>query len=255
MATDLASGSQRSVLRDQHGIATSLAWSPRGDVIAYESAQVFDGAVSPSRLWLARADGQDVALMYGRGYETGSHPVWSLDGRRVAFYLDQERGIGIFDFTSRLQTVPSQVPANVSWSPDGDALVWVDRVADGGPRVTARVAWLRDGSARALIDGDGTDSLPNWSPAGDWIDLSRSTAEAGGLWLVRPDGSAAHPIHQAQGWTYSTPVWAPDGSAVAFSRHPTRVGASSDEAELWVAPIDSKPRQLSRGGTVFAWVP
>jgi dipeptidyl aminopeptidase/acylaminoacyl peptidase len=252
----LDSGTRLPLIGDQEGTLPSLAWSPKGDLLAYEYAQAFGSSVAQPRLWLTPTNGGDVALMYGRGRETGSRPSWSPDGRRVAFYDSEHSAIGIYDFTTRLQSIPAQLASTVSWSPGGDTLAYTDRSGEEDPRTVNRVASLKDGTSRLLsADSRGLDSSPVWSPAGDWIAFTRLSGTSAGVWLVHPDGSEAFPIQVAEGWVYSAPVWAPDGSALAFSRHPTRVGTSASDPELWLAAPNGKPHQLDISGSIAAWIP
>jgi dipeptidyl aminopeptidase/acylaminoacyl peptidase len=246
----------KSLVADQDGSLASLAWSPASDAIAFESAQTFGTSVSAPRLWLASVGSGDDALVYGRGAETGSRPSWSPDGRRLAFYENSQRVIGIYDFTSNIQTVQSQVAATVSWSPDSGRFVYVDRGGDDNPRTNLHIASL-DGSSSAPMTNDelASDSFPVWSPDGTWIAFTRLKGTAAGLWLAHPDGSDAHPVQMAEGWVYSAPVWAPDGSELAFSRRAALAGSSESDDELWVAATNGKPRQLSSGGSTVAWIP
>jgi Tol biopolymer transport system component len=253
--TSLGGATKRALRTNQEDFVSSLAWSPAGDVLAYELSQVFDSAVSRPRIWLVRTDGSDAALLYGRGQESGSNPVWARDGRQLAFYENQQRVIGIYDFTTRVRTVPSLVDSPVSWAPDGTTLVYADRPVDG-PLAELRTVQPGMTQPQRLVDGTGADTSPVWSPAGDWIAFLRQDEAADGLWVVRPDGSEAHPIQLEAGWTYSAPVWAPDGSAVAFNRRPAHVGVDNAEPEIWIAPPNyKKPRQLAFAGRLAAWVP
>jgi len=248
-------GARQAIRPSQDGFIGNMAWSPKGDLLAYELNEVYGTQVARPRLWLARTDGSDIALMYGRSQETGSYPSWAPDGRRVAFYENEQRVIGIFDFTSRLLAVPAQIDAPVSWAPDGEALAYTDRGGEGGALSVIKIAAVSDMIARALPAERGFDASPAWSPAGDWIAFVRVAGTDSGVWLVRPDGSESHPINRDSGWTYSPPVWAPDGSALAFSRRPTRVGPTVGESEVWIAPLTSKPYQLSLRGRVTDWIP
>src|SRR5205085_135193 len=126
--------------------------------------------------------------------------------------------------------------STVSWSPDSEQLVYVDRGGEDDPRTALRVATLTNSTSRLLSTNQGAaDSFPVWSPAGDSIAFTRLTGTTAGVWLTRPDGTDAHPAQMAEGWVYSAPVWAPDGSALAFSRRAALAGPSADDAEIWLA--------------------
>src|SRR5262249_33109776 len=175
-AVMVAGGGRRPILRHQDGVVTSVAWSPRGDVLAYSGAQTTGGQPSNPRIWLVRSDGSQSNLVYGRGREAGSAPIWSPDGQRLAFYENHFGALAIYNFTRSLQTVPSDGQETGSWSPDGAGLVYLDRtgatnaqsvlkVADVG-RPGAMVSAGGSPSTRQITEGPGNVFNPSWSPTG-----------------------------------------------------------------------------------------
>jgi Tol biopolymer transport system component len=252
----LDGSSQRTIAADQAGRVVSLAWSPRGDLLAYEVTQNNGAQVGPPRIWLVMADGSSVSLVYGRSQETGSRPVWSPDGGKVSFFENQQHVIAVFDFTPRLTAIPTGINAAWSWSSDSKAIVYTDRADANSPLTVNRVAMLSNPvQIRLLAQGAFSDSLPVWSPIGDWIAFVRLSGTSAGVWLIRPNGTEAHAVHEQPGWYYGAPVWAPDGSALAVSRHPTRTGPLEQQPEVWVVPLQGEARRLDMRGLVAAWVP
>lgn len=83
-----------------------------------------------------------------------------------------------------------------------------------------------DGHASALhtVPGVGTVSTPLWSPDGQWLAYLQSPAPAvrttANLWLVRSDGSGAHPVDGlagsvAQGTLVPSLMWSPMADSLA----------------------------------------
>ncbi len=121
-----------------------------------------------SRLWLIDTDGSDNVPLTGRDIKE-SNPVWSPDGRRIAFTSESGAGTEVFVVwvetgkSTRL-TQLNRAPKGLSWSPDGthiafsmlvpeDPVVLVtapDKPDDAEwpdePRVTTRLKYERDGS-------------------------------------------------------------------------------------------------------------
>ncbi|MFC1660446.1 S9 family peptidase [Gemmatimonadota bacterium] len=73
------------------------------------------------------------------------------------------------------------------------------------------------------------------SPDGEWIAVSASGPEGGGIYLLAADGGEASPTFWVQG---SSPRWSLDGEAMAFTR----------SGEIWTARVGSEePSQLTQG--------
>lgn len=121
-----------------------------------------------SRLWLVGTDGGDNTPLTGRDVDE-SNPVWSPDGKRIAFTSSTDAGTEIFvvwvdSGKSTRLTQLNRSPSGLSWSHDGnhiafsmlvpeDPVVLVtapakpdDAVWPDAPRVTARLKYESDGS-------------------------------------------------------------------------------------------------------------
>ncbi|MCZ6772386.1 MAG: S9 family peptidase, partial [Proteobacteria bacterium] len=121
-----------------------------------------------SRLWLSNTDGTHNVPLMGRDINE-SNPVWSPDGRRIAFKSKTDAGTEIFvvwveSGKSTRLTQLNRSPNGLSWSPDGNhiafsmlvpedpvVLVKAPKMPDDAkwsdkPRVTTRLKYERDGS-------------------------------------------------------------------------------------------------------------
>ena len=121
-----------------------------------------------SRLWLIDTDGSDNVPLTGRDTNE-SNPVWSPDGRRIAFTSESDAGTEVFVVwvetgkSARL-TQLNRAPKGLSWSPDGTQIAFSMLVPEDpvvlvtapdmpddadwpdAPRVTTRLKYERDGS-------------------------------------------------------------------------------------------------------------
>src|SRR6266540_5938002 len=172
----------------------AASWSPDGSMIAYSSG---------GDVFVARADGSG-ARNITAGFE-GVHddPLWSQDGRRIAFVANRVAAIGVaaLDGTPILRAA-SGFPTNasglvLSWAPDGRHIVYSApaqpapmnklgilevEVATGAQRVVTRfgadASYSRDGT-RIAFGGQPTTE-PNPPEAPDCVGV--------GVWVVSPAG-------------------------------------------------------------------
>jgi TolB protein len=168
-------GTQRTVARLDgfKGDLKGPAWSPDGSHIVYE------------RQWspLAKREGLALFVVSSKGGGTprrltseavaaGDHPVWSPDGKWIAFrtHADQEPGEG----ASELSLI----------RPDGSG-----------------VRHLKTPEDNVLSAG--------FSPDGQWITFGApGVGDISDVWAMHVDGSDMHPITRTTTWD-SAPDWGP----------------------------------------------
>jgi Tol biopolymer transport system component len=260
---------RRKIDGDADGAILGLGWSPRGDLIAYERRSVIGlrGELGRPRILAIRADGGGAGLLYGRGDEAGSLPVWSPDGRRLIVADPARGGRTIIDPAGGSVAIPGHGINSGSWSPDGRLVAFSDSGSPEGGTSAIRVADV-DGRIVADLGRAGfSDSAPVWSPDGRWIAVVGHDDEGRtGIWLLDPNGGPSRPVlvspgeHGAQ---YTPPVWAPGAVSLAFSRLANaRPGGARPgippptEWELWVADGDEgNARRLPVDGLAEGWAP
>lgn len=206
------------------------AWSPDGSRIAFEQAKPWPGSI-----YVINVDGSGLQLL-GKGRS----PAWSPEGRRIAFASQHDGQGAIFvksvDDPSRpavrigFDTGFHDFPA---WSPDGTRIAFVsDWVAyDFAYDVFIANA---DGSdeVQQVTNGFFANqanwptytiySQPSWSPDGrslavvechEWQFTSCAYGRVG---VMGVDGLGFRLLANTTG--FARPGWAPDGSAIVFSR-------------------------------------
>jgi TolB protein len=168
--------------------------------------------------------------------DDGRGPVWSPDGRRLAFAV---QGPGIADqggvsASGELDLVASAADGSKrltlttapgsefapSWSPDGKSILY-EGTAPNTPGPNG--AWLRlvpaAGGPSTTIVRLGEAGGAAWSPDGRWIAfvawLPRESRAR--LYVVRPNGAG---LRRLTGEVLPrTPAWSPDGTTIAYAAY------------------------------------
>ena len=213
-------------------------------------------------------------------------PRWGPDGR-LAFLDSTRQAIVVQDLASGAVTyVPDASGSMGSWSPDGSFLVFPEIVMAPEPTPNPTQQGEDDSSAAnpfysyllrvAIATNDSqnlsgagvlNDASPVYSPGGDWLAFGRSLqvnnqwTPGRQLWLMRPDGSGAHPLTGDPLYNHSAFVWSPDGALIAYMRFNTSDPGAP--AETWLIDVDTTgaagsgpagPRKLVQG-YLPEWLP
>jgi dipeptidyl aminopeptidase/acylaminoacyl peptidase len=233
-ALDVRGGEARALTSNPQGVS-DYAWSPDGKRLAYlapdsppaeeerrrkEKSFVIevDRQDRPPRVWV-----QDVAGGAARALSPPEHFVaaldWSPDGATIAYAAALRPGY-VGQFHTRLYALPA---------------------AGGGERV--------------IVDRDGLNSSPQYSPDGRWIAFISTggrpdMVSAWGLDLVSTKGGDPQPIRRFTPDTWVAEfTWAPDSSSllVVPNMSPSQQGARMFEQPLLRLWLDGRMEELHPG--------
>jgi Tol biopolymer transport system component len=179
-------------------------------------------------------------------------PVWSPDGRRIAFERYINDGFGIYVMNADGSSVTRLSPDSAqdgqpAWSPDGGKIAFSAIGASRDPEWFASHIYVMnaDGSGVTQLTADSaSDISPTWSPDGRKIAFSRSPPFAGaghGIYIMNADGSGITSVTEGSASVSDQePAWSPDGSRIAFAR------ATGGQLDIYVMNVDgSQARKLS----------
>jgi Tol biopolymer transport system component len=189
------------------GDVTSLAWSPDGRRLLFLVEHSF--MHSPrctfcNRLYVLNADGsgrRDLTRNLGRsqvGAGPASDPVWSPDGRKIAFVRSNtQRGVYVVNADGsgmrNLTPTPMEAYAAPAWSPDGRKIAFASS-RDGNTEIQVVNA---DGSGqRRLTDDLAYDGDPAWSLDGRKITFVSNRDGRYGIYLMNADGSGQQRLNE-----------------------------------------------------------
>jgi hypothetical protein len=155
---------------------------------------------------------------------------------------------------------------DISWNPQGTKLVWHHRFGEAPNRVRISVADTRRGGVRTIArglepawgprggliayegfpgihlirpDGRGdrritrgaVDRAPSWSPDGKYLVFTRTSGQAGAIYVVGADGKGLRRLTPRVG---NHPVWSPDGRQIAYDAFDHQSGAGA----IYVIDVD-----------------
>jgi len=171
-------------------------------------------------------------------------PQWFSDGSQLLFYK-KDMGLWVDSLDGSMPYhLPIDVWGNCTLAPDDT------QVAYGLGSYGWYDLWVAniDGSDPHKILGVEGSHLrsPTWSPAGDWIayQMVQPEVEGQNTWLVRPDGSDAHPLvatevsgypGYAVTWAGSA-AWAPSGTKLAVSFEAESSGGTDRVGGIGIIP-------------------
>ncbi|HCZ33208.1 MAG TPA: hypothetical protein DHV93_06980 [Holophagaceae bacterium] len=148
-----------------------------------------------------------------------STPIWSPDGRRLAFVQGDRRGnsdIMILDLEAgraRRLTDGNGINTEPSWNPNGTQIAFTsDR--EGGPQV---FLMQDDGSNLRRLTGEGQyNASPAWSPNGAMIAYVSRFEGKFDLFIYKLGEGKAYQITTGVS-TSESPAWSPDERRLVFT--------------------------------------
>jgi Tol biopolymer transport system component len=170
------------------------------------------------RLFFMSGDGR---AQRPAGTRADYFPVWSPDGRRIAYH-DDGRNARIYvanaDGSGRRAVTPrgSWDCIEIAWSPDSRRIAYaLNGSCDGSFAIYVVNA---DGSGRSkLTNPPAHDINPAWSPDGRKLLFTRMTSDRTALYVMRADGRnkrvirGVHPARSGGAPTRPSVVWSRDG--------------------------------------------
>lgn len=235
-----ADGSKRTTLTTGEDMEVDPALSPDGKRIVFISVKKDD---QKSDVCVMNVDGTGRrTILKGEGDRFAMSPVWSPDGRRIAYTVPKD-GVIVMDADGKNgKTLGGGILAD--WSPDGKQILYT-AFAMGDSTIHVMDA---DGkNARKLVDGaampgayspDGKRLVYMGSPDGPRVRPCIFTADV--------DGANARQLTSEEKATDLFPRWSPDGRHIYFTRV-TGLDRPPGRAVIHVMDADGKNvKELTR---------
>jgi len=227
---------QAAALTTLPGVEQSPSLSPEGNYVVF----AWTGTKQANQDIYVQMIGQDSPLQRTSDPREDYNPVWSPDGRWIAFFRSQtpsptglrSRELRVIPPLSgperKLADIRSQdfypFAAYLTWSPDSKSLVVTDSLGDGQPNALFVVS-LETGVKRQLTIPQPpvmADTSPSISPDGrSLVFVRRTTWGAGELHLLplKKDLTVDGEPRRLTPATLRAdfPTWMPDGKEIIFS--------------------------------------
>jgi serine/threonine protein kinase len=178
-------------------------------------------------------------------------PLWSADGKRIAFASERENKVGIYwkpaDGTGGEEKLGSpsgqayMIPW--SWSKDAKTLVTIEDSSDGTGRNIGAISMEGDRKSSQLLHEKYSETAPQISPDGRW--MAYCSAESGSAEVyVRPFPDINAGKWQVSGKGGECPLWAPDGRVLFYQIGDAMMAVAVETEPTFKA---GKPEPLFRG--------
>ena len=230
--------------------------SPDGQHLAF----AWNGGAGPQFSLYVKLIGTDESIRLTKQASIDFNPVWSPDGRYIAFCRIQQGGTGIYIVPSlggaerRVQETHWRESefyqvfwffGRLSWSPDGKLLAYSERTDPNEPATSIFLLSLDSQEVHRLTSPQGPvgDYNPVFSPDGRILVFNRSSQGVTSIYTVRVLGGEERRLISGvqYGWGLA---WTPDGRDVVFGR----ASWLADAGWLWkISPAGGEPERLQFG--------
>jgi eukaryotic-like serine/threonine-protein kinase len=231
------------------GVELMPAFSPNGDQIAFVWNE---GDDSKGYNIFVKLIGTETPLKLTNNLLLNLFPMWSPDGRTIAFqrYGNKETGIykipALAGTVQRLLASDTMEPMGLDWSPDGQYLVFADKAAADAPRSIFKLSVPTLEKQQLTFPSNEMlgDLFPKVSPNGQWIAFARESSwNSIDIFIIPFSGGEEKRITFDNKFIKTTVTWTQDGRDIIFDSN--RSGVKS----LWRIPFKGgEPKPITFGG-------
>ncbi len=250
-------------------------WAPDGRRLLFQKQSILPtGFQDAATLWWLNPENGEVQSLFKDEETLGSAARFSPDGKWLSFFSPIDEGVLVYKFENgEFLDFPNEVGIPVSWSPDSEQIIipnlnlviihgddGEDHSQHSHEYETATHLFLGNIKSEELTplsaDFNVEDSVPGWSPDGQWIVFGRRPSQTGTgrqLWMMRPDGSEASPLTENFSMNYGPAIWSEDGRYLLYQKFD--LDGADEEPGIWLYDLDSSEEiKLVEKGILPQWL-
>lgn len=260
---DAAGRGQKRLLRCEEATCTQPEWDPDGRRIVYQRRNIPAPGASPGtpRLWWLDTQTGETISVFQDNQWLGHGARISPNGRYLSYISPINQEIHVYEIaTGENIIIPSKTGEPGIWNPDSETLLISEMQFEGEQFAIHLFSTDLESAELTNISGEGldtNDSLPVFSPDGEWIAFGRKKPRAPmgkQLWLMRPDGTDAAAITENSDIHYNNPAWSPDGAQIVMQGY----FLTEPEADpgLWLVDVETGDlEEFISPGVQPVWLP
>ena len=215
-------------------------------------------------LWSVPLTGGDARLLVSH-QANESHPVFSPDGRAVAFVSDRTGGGDIYllmlaNGDLRRLTFDDGNELLDGWSRDGQWIYYSSnsreiagndiyrvRATGGMPMQVTADRFTNEFASAASPDGQSIAFTARGNGPGQWWRKGHSHLDESEIWIMKGLATSGYEKLVDRGAKNYWPMWSADGRSVFY------MSDKSGAENIWVKPLSGQPKQVTqfRGGRVL----
>jgi len=242
------------------------AWSPDGKWLAYSRirlAVVKGEAYAPiPRIWTLELVTGKTGALFQDNTIGGAVPIWSPDGRRLAFFDEPGRVMHVLEIdTGKQWMLPARVGTAAAWTANGGMLWYGDlETSDTLPYGSAYRADVASGQVELLFAAlaDPEDfGRPAPTADGAWVAVGvrvRGGSHSVQLQWMRPNGSERQIITNDSLYSHGAYSWDPKGGELLYQQ--VKIATSAARPEVWVwNRMSGAARRMAVDAALPVWLP
>ena len=221
------------------------AFSPDGTRVVFRRESFIPGNAG---IWVKQIDGEELIQLTNS--DSDHRPVWSPDGRDVAFSRFSDKRRTIYEVPSTGGEVrplyeTDLVQSEMDWSPDGGMIAFTAKGKQGLPAIFVLAHEQHVARQITVPSGVEEDWGPAFSPDGNLIAFVRTN----NIMLMPAEGGELHRLTPEPLHILGSLAWAPDGRSIIFA------AAHDDRSGLWRIPASGgSPASIREAGNTV-WNP